>query len=268
MPIGVELSGAAGFVDRLCGAHTDRYGLWFVWWVLSRAAETAEYLAAYLSIRGRVIELVRVHDWAAYVPACPGWRARDVVAHLTGLCEDWVDGRLEAYASDAWTAAQIARHAGTSNDALVSRWVEISNVFMSLDRAAVLDVAAPLAFRDALVHEADLREAFRVSTLPPGRAVQLALRGSMTRWRDEVLQKASVPSLVVRLPHLGEWRFDGPGEEQMIVAPGEYELFRALAGRRTRSQLRAWNWSSDPEVFLAAGLPYLFEFPAESVDAP
>ena len=46
------------------------------------------------------------------VPACPEWTARELIAHLAGLTEDWVAGDLEPYASPEWTSRQVARFAG------------------------------------------------------------------------------------------------------------------------------------------------------------
>ena len=38
------------------------------------------------------------------VPATPEWRAHDVLAHLVGVTDDVVNGRLDGIATDAWTA--------------------------------------------------------------------------------------------------------------------------------------------------------------------
>ena len=42
----------------------------------------------YAAVRARVTVLVLEGDPEMPVPACPGWRVRDVVGHLAGLCED------------------------------------------------------------------------------------------------------------------------------------------------------------------------------------
>ena len=43
---------------------------------------------------------------SASVPATPAWRAHDVLAHLVGVPDDVVNGRLDGLASDSWTQAQ------------------------------------------------------------------------------------------------------------------------------------------------------------------
>jgi len=59
---------------------------------------------AYLAIQGRVRGLLDEGHADVAIPACPAWTVRDLIAHLAGLCEDWVVHRLDDYASEAWTA--------------------------------------------------------------------------------------------------------------------------------------------------------------------
>ena len=63
-----------------------------------------DYAVIYRSVRLRAADLVRnlpadvlVRD----VPATPGWRVRDVVAHLAGGAADVLAGNLEDVASNA-----------------------------------------------------------------------------------------------------------------------------------------------------------------------
>ena len=63
-------------------------------------------------LRVRVIELVRDVDPAVLdrpAAATPGWRVRDVLAHMVGVSDDVVNGRLDGIASDEWTGAQVER---------------------------------------------------------------------------------------------------------------------------------------------------------------
>ena len=55
-------------------------------------------LVVYQGIAARIIAIataVAPEDLDSPVPACSGWTARQVVAHLAGLCEDWDAGHLE-----------------------------------------------------------------------------------------------------------------------------------------------------------------------------
>ena len=49
----------------------------------------------YRRSRGRLTALLEGADdaaWETPVPACPGWRVRDVLAHLVGVVEDALAG--------------------------------------------------------------------------------------------------------------------------------------------------------------------------------
>ena len=67
----------------------------------------------YEETRDRIVALVRhpatgtsARVAETVVPACPGWRVRDVIAHVTGIYADIVGGNLQGGATDEWTAAQ------------------------------------------------------------------------------------------------------------------------------------------------------------------
>jgi uncharacterized protein (TIGR03083 family) len=215
---------------------------------------------AYAALQLRLVELLGSTDGSTRVPSCPEWSVRDVLAHLVGLCEDWVDHRLDGYASAPWTADQIARFGDSSVAALLSRWSELLPDFASLDDDPLMGPPARWAFGDAVIHEADLRGALSAGRVPAD-AVLLSLKGTIPRWRG-VLRNVSPPTtLIVRPPDAREWALGLPSEQPPVVAtPTAYELFRALAGRRTTEQVRAWPWSADPEPILSLGLPYPFQW--------
>ena len=65
----------------------------------------------YHELRTQVLDLVRSQDLAdleIVAPAAPEWRVRDLLAHLSGVCTDIVNGNLDGVTTDAWTAAQVA----------------------------------------------------------------------------------------------------------------------------------------------------------------
>ena len=61
------------------------------------------YLDSYLATQDRIAGLIVEDKGGVLVPSCPGWRVHDVLAHLAGLCEDWVNHQLDGYASEPWT---------------------------------------------------------------------------------------------------------------------------------------------------------------------
>jgi len=221
-------------------------------------------LHAYLEVRDRLIPIVSVSDPEVAVPACPGWRVRDVLAHLTGLCEDWVERRLEGYGSETWTASQVERFSDWSVAKLIARWRELSDSFAKLDDDTMMGPPSRWAFGDAVIHEADIRGSLMAGRVPQS-AVLLALKGTIGRWR-QTLQSGDVPSLHLRTVEARDWWLgqadDGGAVE--VQAP-LYEVFRALAGRRSEGQVRAWDWSSDPAPYLSVGLPYPFRWGSEDL---
>ncbi len=214
-----------------------------------------DYLAAYAAVRGRLVGLTRADSADNAVPACPGWRVRDVVAHLAGLCEDWVNHRLDGYASERWTADQVSRHDRSTCEEMFDAWRDAMVAFTNLREPFLGLPPARWAFGDAVVHEADVRGALGADRVPDD-AVLLSLQGTMQRWK-QVLSGAGAPLLRVRSPDGPEWWLGGRDDPNgMVLEAPLYELFRGLCGRRSRGQAMGWAWSADPEPIVAAGLPY------------
>ena len=79
----------------------------------------------YCETKDRIVGLLDDSDaaqWNRPVPACPGWSVRDVVAHLTAVALDLLDGRLTVPPSDAETAEHVRRFDGCDEDELFSVW--------------------------------------------------------------------------------------------------------------------------------------------------
>ena len=53
--------------------------------------------------------------------------------------------------------------------------------------------------------------------------------------------------------------------DAVIVDVDAYDLFRALAGRRSAAQVRAWSWSADPTPYIDAGIGYPFAWASEDI---
>ena len=84
----------------------------------------SDQLAAYQEVRLRVSDLVEQHPdrLDELVPACPGWTARQLVAHLVGLARDLVDGNVDGWATERWTAAHVECFGSYSGSDLVATW--------------------------------------------------------------------------------------------------------------------------------------------------
>ncbi len=108
--------------------------------------------------RARLLGLVGVLDepgLAAPVPTCPGWRVRDVVAHLTAVGEDVLEGRLTGPPTEEQTAAQVARFEHRPFTEVLARWDELAPRFA----AAIDDFEVWPAVLDVATHEQDVRGA-------------------------------------------------------------------------------------------------------------
>jgi uncharacterized protein (TIGR03083 family) len=227
----------------------------------------ADWAALYEGVERRVAEVVTAGDCERPVAACPGWTVHDVVAHLAGLCQDWVEGRDKfGYASDEWTADQVARFADRSCGEILEAWSAATGPFCELREGMSGLPPGRWAFGDGVIHEADLRAALDAGRVPDADVTRQV--GMLSgRWSFEVLGPAALPAIEFRAPGAGAWVL-GPPAGRPVAARIDvepYELFRALAGRRSAAQVRAWDWSIDPEPFVAAGLPYPFRWAAEDI---
>ena len=189
----------------------------------------------------RVVSLVVELDEqqvVAPVPACPGWRVRDVVAHLTAVGEDVLEGRLTGPPSDEQTAAQVARFTDRPLSEVLSRWRELTPQFGEAIDAfgvwpAVLDVAT---------HEHDIRGAVGVPGSRDVDVVRLGADRLLTWMRPPVPLRVEVEDDAYDL---------GPeGEAAIVLRTGRFEALRWRMGRRSRAQLAGLDWSGDPAPVL------------------
>ncbi len=185
---------------------------------MARAFSADEVLQASQGIRARSIALLRtVSDAEASTPVrtCPGWTVKELACHLYGVCDDLLHSRLTDIGSDAWTDAQVRRHGTKTLGTILDEW-EAS--------AARFDELVPLIpepsnrqlVMDQVTHEQDLRLALGAPGAQDDLAVSIGLSFLLlvlgrtdASFADEV--RASVPS--------------------------DFELLRALSGRRSAEQL-------------------------------
>lgn len=230
------------------------------------------HLEPYLAVVDRVSTLARAASGSQLdttIPACPAWTARQVVAHLAGLAQDWVAGRLDPYGSDAWAQAQVDRFEGHPLDEVLEAWVASARRFSEIGPSPRGGTPAMWGFGDGVVHEADLRPVLAPGTRPPADAIELGLKAAIARWRD-ALAEAEVPPLRLVAGDLRSWPIGDLGaagdEPVATVTTSAYEVFRALFGRRSRAQVEGWDWSVDPTPYLDAGLPTPFRWASAPLD--
>lgn len=120
---------------------------------------------AYRQTRQAVLDLLaQIPESSAelIVPACPEWTVQQTAAHLVGVPEDLLAGRMEGVASDEWTNAQVQRHAGESLDELRAALDATVTPFDAMLPAIPHPSNSQLVM-DALTHEIDLPRSTRAS---------------------------------------------------------------------------------------------------------
>jgi hypothetical protein len=180
-----------------------------------------------------------------------------------GIAQDVEAGRIDGWASDAWTSEQVARGATQTVDALVEAWPGAARAIRDTDVGGV--PASLLAFGDAIVHEADLLAASDPGSRVPDDDVGLAVKTGIARWR-QALGAGNAPTVrIAVLGHREWWLGDRAREPVLTLETDQHVLFRVLYGRRSLEQVRALAWSRDPMTFLQA-LPYPFRWAERDVE--
>ena len=201
----------------------------------------------YEETRQRLCELVRSLPSAELdteVPATPGWRVRDVIAHLTGGPGDVLSGNLEGAGGEAWTAAQVAARRGRALDEVLAEWDGYAGGVRGLFETGGPNMGFLLA--DVASHEQDVRGALR----RPGARDCAGIEATTQLFVAGAGRRFTEAGIALRITAgRDEWEV-GAGEPQASVVVEPFELFRAFAGRRSPTQVCAWGWTGDPGPYL------------------
>ena len=180
------------------------------------------------------IEFARRLDdaaWTVVVPCTPEWTARDVLSHVSGIPDDAAAGRMHGAPGEAWTAAQIERNRAFDVDELLDRWTSQAPAFADVIEA-IGEHRPPI---DCHSHEHDIRQALD----RPGDRSNLIVHTPLFTLVD-------APVRVVIEFDDGSTVTSGNTEAASTVTlrdASEFELFRSRLGRRSRQQVRAYDWS-------------------------
>ena len=206
----------------------------------------------------RVIDLVAglgADELAATVPACPSWSVQDLLAHVIGVGVDVVNGDEVDDHDATWTQGHVDARHGRSLDALLEEWTDVT------PRMAAWMAERPGANQrpvlDLTIHEQDLRGALG----QPGARDNEGLAHAFGVFSDRVgptLRDAGLAPLELTDGGAAEvlgtsGADDEPGA--VLTAP-RFELLRAMLGRRSPDQVRAWVTAGDVEPYL----PHLSAF--------
>jgi uncharacterized protein (TIGR03083 family) len=214
---------------------------------------------AYRGVRARVREVIEgldAKELERVVPATPKWTAHDVLAHLVGVPDDVVHGRMDGLASEPWTQAQVdARAAATAAD-LLAEWDEYAAQFEEMLSAAPGEIAGQAIF-DAATHEHDLRNALGITGARDSDAV-----GSGWDWIVDARTRAGRPAICF-VVEAGD-QISGAGDLAARVEAPRFEFFRAVAGRRTAKEIAHYGWNCEPVPSLLLAADF-FSIPADSI---
>jgi uncharacterized protein (TIGR03083 family) len=209
----------------------------------------------YADAQARVIDLV-THlsppSLAAAVPGTPQWTIEQLVAHLTGVAADVVDGKVEGAATEPWTSRQIAERHGRRLDDLLAEWSNRTPELLAM--LATPRRADATAF-DILTHEHDLRGALGVAG-PSDPAAVLAVTERVTGRVSHEVRGAGLPAIRLVCGDADRSWVCGSGDVAVTGSAATMEWFRALFGRRSAAQILTYGWEGDPEQYF--GLLNLF----------
>ncbi len=208
-----------------------------------------ELYDAYCGVRRRVraaVESVPVEALDGPCPATPGWRVHDVLAHLVGVPNDVLAGRLEGVATDAWTQAQVDARRDTPAAEMLDAWDADGTAIEPLFAVVGFGRFGQMVF-DSVTHELDLCHALGVAPERGSLAVDCSfdwLVGVAGPSREQALRVRTERDDVVI----------GAGEPVATVEMPRFDFVRASCGRRSGAQVRAFanEGLEPPELILTA----------------
>lgn len=221
-------------------------------------------VAAYTNARRRITALLCDHGPTTAdqrVPTCPNWTVRECVSHLVGVTDDALAGNLAAAGTDPWTEAQVAKRRDLSLDQILAEWDETGP---RLEEAiAGAGAGANQLVFDTATHEHDLRLALHAPGAQDADSTYIALEFVTGAWSDNFSTHGFEP---LRL-NAGHTTVEaGEGEPVATVTMSTFEALRALSGRRSIAQLRAYDWDADPTLWLPSFTYGPFTPPERDID--
>jgi uncharacterized protein (TIGR03083 family) len=198
----------------------------------------------YTETRARLLTLGRSLDdtaAATKLPTCPDWTVREAYAHLVGINADALCGRLEGVAEDWWTQRQVDERSDRTLAEILDEWDEIGPSFLAVLQP---DTTPPQLVLDAWSHEQDIRGAVHVPGGP---------QAEVTRDHAELIARSHVRAVnTCDLDDL-DIRFDdfvvSRGDHAVVLLDVDpHEYLRGAFGRRSRRQIRAWDWRGTEDV--------------------
>jgi hypothetical protein len=210
-------------------------------------------------------------QWAARIPTRPQWNVKDTVAMLAGFAQALIDGRWTEDYSDSWEDhgkldglhqaldVLVQQRRDRSGGEILQEWDAHAD---RLERMMNGDEPFPegthpfvgWSYLWAVVQNShNIWATLGIVKARDFKATILCLESAVI-WLDMRLQATGRPALRLRAGTT-EWVV-GDGTPAATVAAPPFELFRALSGRRSLDQIRAFDWEGDVEGFLDVFSPF------------
>jgi uncharacterized protein (TIGR03083 family) len=226
--------------------------------------------AAYTEIKERMVRSLGEPDsgaWSTAVPATPGWTVTDVVAHVTGNAADASNGVLPEFnlleqfrdpdvvaARDEFADGQVLRRRERTPADLLVEWDAAEpgvreRLRIRPGESGALPFGFDLALvADVCVHADDVAIALGQAAHRDAAASKVAL-AAYSFSTDYRIRALGLPALMLR--YEGKERTLGDGPAAAVLEADRWELLRVLAGRRSRAQIVALDWTGEPDAYLS-----------------
>lgn len=234
-------------------------------------AEFAEIFDGLRKEIGSTVSRLSEEELEKELPATPGWSAKDIVCHLTGdlvsfLASDFPAEFFQSIGDDAavrvlneWTTQHVAERRDLPLDAILKEWEEASRPITAMMRGeqpwpdGTPIFSDRVLITDAAVHRHDIYGAFNIEVDRSDAPVRISLTSYVAITGMRLGSDGIAP---LRL-EVEDKSYDfGAGEPGATVKATRFELFRALSGRRSPEQIRAYAWTGDPEPYIPYFYPY------------
>ncbi len=175
-------------------------------------------------------------DWATPVPCTPAWTVRDVLSHVSGIPDDALAARMGGAPGEAWTASQVERYRDVVVEDLLDRWVAQAPAFAE----TIEQMGERRPPFDAHSHEHDIRQALG---RPGNRSSDVVVAAALGL---ASIDDAPVELRVDRVDGVSTTSGD-PASDRLVTVTGltSFEVFRSRLGRRSRGQVRRYQWTGD-----------------------
>lgn len=198
---------------------------------------------AYRHVRHNLTMLLGAHSDPddLTVPACPEWTIRDLVAHLIGISA-FAIGRMSGRVRPERSSL------GSDVTGLLGEWDRLGPQAERLiaDRRGQ---RGSIMVMDAFTHELDVRYALGAPLPAEHPAFPRAFQVLLNGFSYSVIAH-NLPAILIVVDGV-EWQA-GIGEPAATLTADRYDIYRALAGRRTHEQITQLGWSRDSHRWLPA----------------